>query len=258
MRRPLTTNGVPLVQTTQGVSYDTIFDVNDLDPDYVYAVTLFAWTGVSAGNVISVGLVTDGVNVPLGIWNGTNIDAYRANGNGAVKVLDRVPMRGNQQLGVAMFTDGGDGTAWFGYFERVGAAPVPVPIRPLQPGELVSPFNAAPTAIISPADGSTLTATIHALDTAEEKLDFFTLYIACSAPAALVGSPSCTLKVPGGVDMVIPIEVGVVGSPLKVYEGVPVRQPATGDNLFTLEVVGDSGVSSQIITTVAYGRFARA
>jgi len=260
MRRPLTTDGVPFVQNAAGLAFDTIFDLTALDPAYVYAVTLFAWTPPGSGNIISAGIVTDGsADVALGIWDdaagvANTLNAYRANGNGAAKVLDKIPMRGNQQLAVAMFTDGGSPTVWYGYFERVGVAPVPVPIRPFQPSPLVAPFNAPPVVIVSPADETTQSEVIHALDTAEQKLDFMTLYVACQASEAVVATPSCTLKVPGSVDMSIPIEVGA-GSPLKIYEGVPVRQPAVGDNLFEIEVTGDD---TAILTTVVYGSFARA
>lgn len=268
MRRPLTANGVPLLQIAQDTPA-TIFDLgaSDVDADSVLLVTLFCYIELDAGNnTVTASVVTDGTSVKIGEWIDTaavtenTFAQYRDKGIGAAKLLDRVPMRGDQSL-VVEVTELEAGVFWYGYYERIGEAPIPVPIRPLQPGALSDPFNAPFVSITSPADGSTQTVTVHALDNKEEKLDFLTLYVYCEADVALGVSPTCRLLIPGSLFIPIPVLVGPPvadargGQPVKIYEGIPVRAPDSTDNLFQIEVVGDD---TAILTTVVYGSFARA
>lgn len=266
MRRPLLQpDGTPLFQAAAG--FATLFDASDLDPAYTYAVTLYAWfPQPSASTTVAVGIQTDGVVVPTGIWLGTDtpIDAFRSNGIGPAKVMDRVVIRGNQQ--VVVVGTAGYGTAgvtWWGYVERAGVAPMPTPYLPLRPVALAADFPGIPTLINIPVTGSvqTVTQTIHMLDgTDERRMDILDLYISCLVDAAPgSATQSCILKVPGGVDIPLPVYTGATidaaaGSPIHLYDGIPVRAPTTSDNLFQLEV---TGTADQAVTAVAYGRYAR-
>ncbi|MFB3105485.1 MAG: hypothetical protein ACE1ZA_11285 [Pseudomonadales bacterium] len=267
MRRSLTANGAPLVQAAQ-VS-NTILDLNasDVDDSAVLLVTLFCYIVKNAtlNTRVTASIVTDSASIIIGRWDDDSTAAsntftqYRDKGVGAAKVLDRVPMRGNQQLDVATTAFDGAAVLWYGYYERVGIAAVPAPIRSLQPGALVSPFNALPVLVTSPAAGATQTVTVHQLDSTEERVDLLTLYAYCESSIATTGSPTCRVLVPGGSFISLPIlEVpgnGIGGQPVKIYNGIPVRAPTSADNLFQIEVVADA---TAVLTTVVYGSFSRA
>lgn len=268
MRRPLTANGVPLVQFVQDTP-NTILDLsaNDVDAESVLLVTLFCYIAISsANNTVKASVVTDGTSVKIGEWIDTSIVAentfaqYRDKGIGAAKLLDRIPLRGDQQLVVEM-TETEAAAIWYGYYERVGVAPIPVTARPLQPENPVSPYNATFVEVVSPADESTQIVTVHALDNTEGKLDFLTLYAYCESDVATAATPSCSLLLPGGGFISIPIVVGPPaanergGQPVKIFEGIPVRAPASDDNLYRIQVIGDD---TAILTTVVYGSFSRA
>lgn len=267
MRRPLLQpDGTPIFQLSAGVL--TLFSAKDLDPAYTYAVTLYAWFPQGQATVISVGIQTPGNAIPLvpaGIWDGTvgnSIDAYRENGQGPAKVLDHVVIRGDQSvLSLGLGSYGAAGVTWYGYIERVGEAPTPAQYRPLQPtNDLVEPFNAPDNIIVVPQNAAPPTSvqTIHALDTAEERLDYLTLWVSAVVSAAPGSLPACTLKMPGGVNIPIPIEQSSsdvsAGNPLLMFDAIPLRAPSPNDNLIQLEVLGATGGD---VTAVAYGHFSR-
>jgi len=267
MRRPLTENGIPLEQTGF-IGYNTIFDVQDYYPDDVYAVTLYCWHDGSTTAQVAAGVVTDG-GAPVGVavlTTGANFENYRVNGNGPAKVLDRLPLRGNQQLQVGLLTDsGGTRIFWYGYFERVGEAPVPVPVRPLLPigPKLTSPYNAPVISNILAPDVATAEANVHQLDASgEQRLDYLWLDVATALSAAPAGTPLVNLKLPGGVSMPIPVSelaAAGAGSPLRLFDGIPFRAPTTSDNLFSVEVVPDAGAPGTATTSaIVTGHFARA
>jgi hypothetical protein len=280
MRRPLTPNGVPFVQAGDVSVNDVIFDVNDLDPDYAYAVTLYCWAPnlevpEYGAPVVSAGIATDGAPVVptalLSVVPGDNFDAYRINGNGPAKVMDRIPMRGNQQLVVAKLTPAAppneSNVYWFGYFERVGATPVPVDYRPLLPdgpSGLASPYNApTPGLVVPPNGGSVVTTPVHQLDgSGEQRIDYLWLDVASNSDnPAPDGSPTVVLNLPGGVSMEMLVPANSFtppaqgGSPVRIFDGIPFRAPSNDDNLIELAVTGDDTVAT--ITAITAGRFAR-
>ena len=270
MRRPLTANGVPVIQTAVVPNTPaTILDLgdSDVDADAVLLVTLFCYIPLNSTseNRVSASVVTDSTSVTIGVWDDSATAAentflqYRDKGIGAAKLLDRVALRGDQQLVVESVLE--LGALWYGYYERVGETHDPALNRPLQPGALSDPYNAPFVSITSPADETTQTETVHALDNTEERLDFLTLYAYCESNVATADTPSCVLLVPGGIPIVIPIilaadvATGRGGQPVKVYEGIPVRAPDSTDNLIQVQVTGDG---TAVLTTVVYGNFSRA
>ncbi len=269
-RRFLTPNGVPVFQSIIGPPV-VLFDAQSLDPNYSYAVTLYCWypqDPIGDLTDIIVGVQTAGNGgISTGAWNGfasggTPIDAYRSNGNGPAKVMDRVVIRGDQQIlafpsaGYSAF-----GVTWWGYVERAGVAPKAMEYRPLQPdNNLAAPFNAPTPLGLSVLPGTTVTQTLHMLDgTEEQRMDFLSLYMSCVALGAPTGAPTCTLKCPGGVDVPITILEAVTdppaGSPIHLFDDIPVRAPTPDDNLYQIEIVGDATVG---LLFSGWGRFVRA
>ena len=277
MRRPLTPNGVPFVQAAGALHPgDIIFDVTDLDPDYVWAVTLYCWVAdiVAGGGyippVVAAGVAQNGdvgTTIPTAILSlapaVNNFQNYQVNGNGPAKMMDRIPLRGQQQVVVAT-TAGNADVFWYGYFERVGVAPVPVPYRPLLPdgpSALVEPYNAPVIqTVVAPAGGAA-SSNVHQLDaTSEQRLDY--LWLDVAEALGTEGVPTedglVTLNLPGGVSMPLPAPVAAntqLGSPIRMFDGIPFRAPSSGDNLISVTNTADTTVS--VISTVS-GRFARA
>lgn len=260
MRRPLTTNGIPFVQSGGVAPGDVLFDVNDLDPAYSYAVTLYCWAPVVGGEIaaiVAAGILTGGDPlIPSAILEvPTNFVNYQLNGNGPAKVLDRIPMRGDQQLVVAKQIDNSS-VYWFGYFERVGVAPTPLSYRPLQPGALVSPYNApTPSLVVGPA-GGTVATDVHQLDT--ERFDYLWLDITSTLDVPAGASPEVNLLLPGGVSLPFLLSdtfASGAGSPIRIFDGIPFRAPSSADALLQLQVVADD---TAITIAIASGRFARA
>lgn len=258
MRRPLFGNGIPtLSPAPAGLQ---VFDTTAIDPPnekYTYELTLFMWgdtpTTALAGTIVStVGIITSGSALVLtSAYTTAQLDALRSPNGGAIKIIDKMVVRGDQQVGIAT----GDDVHVYGYFERQGEHAVSSSFRPLQPtNTLVSPFN-APQAVLLPTTGATEQIDVHLLDA--NYIDTLDLFVSANNVAeALPDGASAAILFPGGITLPIDLQTGLPGALLasKMLDGIPLRAPDSADALIQMTV---TAASATISSGTAIGRFHR-
>jgi hypothetical protein len=225
MRRPLFGNGIPVPVDLAALE---VFDTKDFDPpneQHSYALTLFYWdTPTDAAQGFTVQVKTDGVPTIYLNVSAANMAAKRLSPNGAFLMIDRLVLRGNQQVEVGILT-GGKGHV-FGYFERDGVADISLNYRPFQPGPLAAPYNATPAVLlVGPSVGQE--TDIHALD--PDYIDIIRMDISSNINVGVAGVPPgvAAVQLPGGI--VLPY-LSVPNNQIIVdtlFPGIPMRAPTS-------------------------------
>ena len=259
MRRPLFGNGIPVLAAAAAAV--EVFNTNDFDPpreQHVYALTVFVWGDTPAvalpgtdDIVATAGVITSGSTLALtAAYTAAQLDALRSPNTGAVKLIDKLVVRGDQQVGIAV----GDNMHVFGYFERDGEHPVASNFRPLQPVNPASPFSAPNAVVLVPA-AATSQVDVHRLD--PDYIDMVELFVSANnINEALPAGASAGLIFPGGITLPIEVEPGLPGAlkSSKILDGIPMRAPSSADALIRLTVTGAAGSLS---SGTAIGRFVR-
>lgn len=258
MRRALNGNGMPFVITGDG---DTVvFDAAALDPNYVYAVTLFAWFNDGLANTNAIFVDEAGANAKLVAFyvGGASLELTKAAAQGSGKLIDRLLVRGNQR--VVFQTAGFDSTQWlFGYFERAGVAPVKQDYRPLQPSnQLVSPYDAPIASANIAANGPPVTQVLHKLEGQQFHTDVLDIDVLAMTKAVAPGTGRVFIDLPGGVSLeIVPGDSSTVGGiPLKIFDGIPMF-PTGNTNADTDIVFRAVADDAAILYAAGYGRFTR-
>lgn len=255
MRRPLFGNGIPV---PVGLAPVQVFDTTDLDPpneQHSYALTLYFWEGVNADVALGFKayVVTAGSPITYLAVDATNLLTKKLTPNGAALVIDRLVLRGDQQVFVQT-TAGGSGHV-YGYFEMDGAVEEVERYRPLQPSNnLVTPFNATP-AVLLLAPSATSTVDVHALD--PDYIDQLELTIAAASnEVAPAGNPLAAVQLPGGVLLPYLVKASEQYVNDIVFPGIPMRAPSAADKLIKLFLSSDTTPLS-LTGATAFGHFDR-
>jgi len=235
MRRPLFGNGIPQeVPATPDLL--RVFDTVAMDPpgeQHTYALTLFFWDNAalssadpSAGSTPTVSLTTNGNVTAYTTLDPTALAAKRLSPRGAALIVDRLVLRGNQQVDVGFLTAESSGFV-YGYFEMDGVAPETARYRPLQPGTLVSPFNATPATLVQAA-GTSGSVDVHALD--PDYLDLLDLKLSATVGAAgpFAGGTIANLSLANASALLLykPLVDSVLQNDV-VFPGIPMRAPSS-------------------------------
>lgn len=223
MRRPLFSTGVPQnppqladITATPDDAL-SVLDLRSLDTvlqSVTRLVTLYAinQTYISS-DIISLALRV-GDETPTLL---AEITLPSGQGPGPVKVLDRYPLRGNEELLVSATI--GDAPFVWGYYELDGEKPPAQPVRPLLPGALVSPFTYAPVLVVNADPGP---ETLHTLS--EDYVDLVTLDLSTRvAPEDDVGA----LTVNDGSSTAV-IALSGSESNVRIFDGIPFIAAASG------------------------------
>ena len=258
-------NGSPAVASA------VLFDATALDPNQVWQVTAYAWPCLVAGNPASLGffsfrisLVTVGVStVDLlrldSLQAAAFFNAAAADGK-APKVLDKVTLRGNQQIVLSVVTgEGPTGSALaaYGYFEMNASDALPYDFRPLEPATLVAPFNAAPTVLSIAAAGAVpVYATAHLLS--PTYADFVTITVNVAGVAGPFDNSSlAVLSFPNGVQLALNRAVPTTGASTlnTLLEDIPLLAPSATNNALQIGFVSADVTGS--VQATAWGHFTR-
>ena len=258
---------MPLFLESEG-PFTTVFDTTDfVVPDSVsqpgsggevFTLTLFVWPLEGEGSApvlpsLDIELVTEGVSAKL---LGLPADAMTLLFSSSIvqgesfKVLERLVLRGDQQVRVAVgeAAGGGGNMAVYGYFER-GEEPLPFGLRPLEPGPLVPPFSAAPGTITVPA--LTLEQTpAHHLEVNGDYWDYVTMFVNARVNV-IEGSNDghSSVILPNGMNLFIP--ASAVDAQVAPF-------PSAGNNLIQIGVTDEVPAGAAGATTmVSTGRFVR-
>lgn len=249
MRRPLGT-GLPIL-LTGNATVDTIYDLSLQPPslqERVNFLTLFALQqgdGDSSGDLIVLG---GGASLNR-LDNGALVTAQQADANsGAIKILDRFPMRGPMSVTIANTADPAVQLAHvFGYLEIEGENDPPQALRALQPSNtLVAPYTTPPTAL----SGVEPSTPVHLMQTGFT--DEITLYVG-SGSAALSPHIVFTDGV-SSVDINITEVFGTTaGGSLRAglfFDGIPMLALAAGAGIYLYNTAAPD-------LSVAWGYFNR-
>ena len=219
MRRPLFTTGIP--QLAPGVADPvanpgnalTVLDLRNASVDTysrAHVLTLYAVHTRSA-NTSLLGLVTQvGSDTPV-----LQLGLSMASGDGVVKLVDRMPIRGPVRVLVADLAER-DNTYIYGYLELENEAPRMPEIRPLQPSDPVSPFTAVPQKIIADAAA----ADVHTLS--GDYIDVLTLDYQSAAGGEFDGD--FTITFPDGT--ALSLETSDAPT-TRLFDGIPMTYDGT-------------------------------
>lgn len=257
MRRPLFGNGIPV---PVGLVPVLVFDTKAVDPpgeQHSYALTLFFWdTPTDASVGFKAYVVTAGAPATYMAVTAANLAKKRLTEFGTALVIDRLVLRGDQQVYVQT-TTGGAGHV-YGYFEMDGTQDEPLRYRPLQPSNnLVAPFNATP-AVLLLGPSATGTTDVHALD--PDYLDLLELTIASATDQEiLTGPPFATVILPGGIQLPYLSKTSNQYLNDVVFPGIPMRAPSAADKMIKLFLSSDTAVVVPPSSTgaTAFGFFDR-
>jgi hypothetical protein len=257
MRRPLFGNGIPVPVALAPVQ---VFDTKAIDPpneQHSYALTLYFWdTPADAAVGFTAFVVTAGSPVTYINLSAANLATKKLTPNGAALVIDKLVLRGDQQVFVNILT-GGAGHV-YGYFERDGVQDLALNYRPFQPSNnLVPPYNANPAALLL-GPSATGSVDIHALD--PDYIDIIQMMIASATDQAMpAGPPFARIDLPGG-GVSLPYLTKGSNQYLNdvVFPGIPMRAPssAAADKLIKLFLSSDTTVAS-LTGATAFGFFNR-
>jgi len=248
----------------------TLFDTTTLDQSQIWQVTAYLWPAL-VGNVFAgipsfrISLVTNGVSVDLVRKNTVAASAFFLAALAAgtpPKVLDKLTLRGNQQI-VLTFVTGEvvslASLAAYGYFEMNATDPVPYDFRPLEPTALVTPFNAAPTVLdIALAGAAPVYKTAQLLNA-----DYADVVTLTTNVQGLVGpfddNSLAVLKFPNGVQMLLnrnsPTGVSPNSALTTLLEDIPLLAPSATNNALQIGFVSPDGTGS--LRATAWGHFTR-
>jgi hypothetical protein len=218
MRRPLGT-GLPRLLTGNGTD-DTIYDLTSAPSDLqsrVNLVTLYAFCpgGVPGGDTVEISL---NGTLLTSFSIGTDLVAYQTDARAARKILDRFPMRGSVALTVTSSAVAGVQDVYIvGYVELEGVLDPPQPIRPFQPGALVSPYTYEPAYI---AGGVPASIDVHAIE--EGYIDEITLWVRATG----VASPQ--LVIDDGSNPAVSMDLTTIASltadqSMLLLDGIPIQ-----------------------------------
>lgn len=276
MRRTLFTTGIPR-KVLSADSLVTVFDTTDFTPQegapQVFAVTLFAW---AYQNIVPIAdptehplllltVTTDGgsavvVNQRFPSDFAAGEEAAETGTAQPALLLERFMMRGDQQLIIANLNETSTSCFVYGYFEQVGAAGFISQFRPLQPGQLLAPFSAAPTLVTVAANAPGAYATAHQLSSAY--VDAVTLKANVGSTATEVADATAFVRLPGGVKIPLPFNNAgdadahylLLSEP---FDGIPMIAPSTNTGANLIEVGFDAGSTTAGVAVSAYGSFRR-
>lgn len=241
MRRPLFTTGVPQnppAACATPTDALTLLDSRDLDAaqqSITRFVTLYAYNqSTGSSDVVTIASIT-GSDTPVVV---VNVALPTGIGGVPVKILDRYPLRGNKAL--LACTDVGDAPFVWGYFEVDGAASQKAALRPLQAGDLASPFTYAPVYVTMADPGP---ETLHTLSTTY--VDLITLDLS----ARVTGSVGSVI-VTDGTDTAT-IDIGGVVDNTRLFDEIPMMAAAAGG---ALSLAGGSDGDDVL---VGWGSFSR-
>lgn len=255
MRRPLIGNGIPLnIPGSASPVAVKVFDTSALDPNTVYAVTVFAWWWSSpAKPVLSIGVTSSGDPVEIAQYPGAFFTALESAPEiiAPYKVVDQFMMRGDQQMFV--LNSAASGYCYiYGYFEAVGESAGSSPYRGLLPSNtLLSPYNLAPAKNAASNPVADSYVAMHQLSA--QYIDYLTLKVHVAIPIES-GSPVMGIRFPGSV--VLPLFTTNTGKLQVPMTGIPVRGPNTTPGVTNLIDFGLLA-GSYAAAAVAYGAFHR-
>lgn len=271
MRRPLFGNGIPRnILVADGEV--TVLDTEDLDPNQVYALTLYLWI-FQAGpgpftnpNLVTAVRTNGGGPVPVAIARAAWLDSFFSAPNPTriepIKLLDKLMVRGKQQVTIRAATDGAPFASAFvwGYFEQAGEQIVETPFRGLQPSKLTAPFNYPPVFLtFGPAAGGI--APVHRLDVAYN--DLVTLDVANEGDGDVSFDFGASVIMPGSPPFAIPMPSLKLLAPgpgafrHRVFDGIPMRAIDQTDLGSLIQVAAGSGAGTVISQVTGYGSFVR-
>ncbi len=224
MRRPLFTTGIPQVPPAMASIVATpnaalsVLDLRSLSEElqgYTRFVTLYGANQAVGSDTLTVAW-REGTGTPIPISTKA-LTAGQMVG-GAVKLLDRFPLRGDCELLVA--NDAGGVALVWGYFEFDGLDDHDTEkSRPFQPGALTAPFSYAPN-----TSAGVNTEQVHLFDSSLSYWDIVTLY------AIAGGAEGTTEKFEvsdGGTP--VNVVVGGIGAtvPVCIFDGIPMMAEST-------------------------------
>jgi len=278
MRRPLFGTGIPKRALFDDglitVFNTTVFTPNAQSPQ-VFAVTLYAWAWQNVAPftahptylpTLVVTLETDGAVAPPALtqWLAGDFHNYELASVVArpVKLLDRVVVRGDQQLYLSNLNTNcsvANGMFCFiyGYFEMAGEDDHAEPFRPLQPpGPLFAPFSGTPTELVLAQSAAGAYATAHQLTNAYLDDLTFKANVGGGEPTPeAISDAVAFLRLPGGVKLPLPVNGTNPLQASEVFDGIPMIAPSAMDSL--VEIGFDTTSSAGKVAAVAYGSFNR-
>jgi hypothetical protein len=270
MRRPLGT-GMPfeIVNAAANPVDVTVFDTNTVDTSHAYEVTLYGWPGVYVADAydtfygFDIVLVSSGVEVVLVSITDVAAVAYvnfRVVSGAAWKLIDKLVLRGDQQLLVRPLTGGAGTNTWafYGYFEQDAHDPEPYTFRPLQPSTpLVSPFNGTPTTLTIPSGDPAAHTNAHLLNA--DYFDYVTMWAsaAMSSGEGLGDDSRPVVTFPNGVVVSLPGPQDSSGLtiPILLFDGIPFLAPTAANNAITIGATASDSAGDLVVT--AWGQFTR-
>ena len=247
MRRPLGT-GLPF-QLTGSSTVDTVFDMSAqpaaLQQQFLFLTLYLIIPDGDDSGALDIVQTADGVDATL--LDGVTVAYYKSlqvSRSSVVKVLDRLPLRGDSVLTMLTSGDPANQPVFVcGYLED-GQADPPKQLRGLQPSnDLVEPFTYGAVQI-----EDTDTATVHVLENGY--IDEITLYLragnSASSPHLLMSDGVNSIDIDLGND-------GISGNwqeAALILDGIPVQAQADGGGI-SLQTTAGSDVMC------AWGYFTR-